>query len=503
MDIQVLSKDITKITVDALVVNLFEGIKKPSGATGAVDKALHGVISDLIESGEIEGKIKETTIIHTKEMIEPKRIIVVGLGKEEDFSLERIRQATASSIKAAKKVKVKKMASIVHGIGTGGFDSSSASRCVVEGALLADYLTHDYKTDRKDLQQPIEEFWLVEQSEDKIESITTGVEKGKVLAQAANIARKAVNAPSNAMTPSHLADLSSSLANESGFSCEILQQKELEELGMNAFLGVAKGSKEEPKLVIMKYEGNPESKEKTCLVGKGMTFDSGGISLKTAEGMETMKDDMGGAAAVIGAMSAIAKLKLKTNVLGIAALAENMPSGTAQKPGDIVHSFQGKTIEIMNTDAEGRLILADAVAYAQTLGITRIIDVATLTGSVVVALGHEASGYISNNDDFAEALDKASYDSGERCWRLPIYSEYKEYLKSDFADIKNIGGRPAGAITGGLFIGSFVENDLPWIHLDIAGTVWSTKELPYYAKGATGVGVRTLTHLAEYYSAQE
>ncbi len=497
MNIEWIQADLLEIECDALIVNLFEGVKNPHGATGVVDRALTGMISELIESKEISGKLNQTIVIHTVGKIPAKRVIVVGLGKAEDFTLDRVRQAAGSSIKAARKAKAGKVVSIVHGAGIGGLSMSEAARCLTEGALLANFSYNELKTDKENNHE-ILQFVIAENDEAKIKEMEEGIQKGRILAEMTNMTRRLVSTPANRMTPSILAQQAKSLADDLGLSCQVMNRKQLEELGMNAIVGVGKGSCEEPHMVIIQYSGAPDNNDITAIVGKGMTFDSGGISIKPADGMHMMKDDMGGAAAVLGAIGAIAKMKLHANVLAIAPLAENMPSGSAQKPGDVVTSLSGKTIEILNTDAEGRLILADAVYYAKELGASRIIDVATLTGSVVVALGHESSGYVSNHDEFSRKLDNAATISGEKCWRLPIFEEYREYLKSDTADLKNIGGRPAGAITAGMFIGSF-NGDLPWIHLDIAGTVWTDKDLPYIGKGATGVAVRTLFHLVEQY----
>ena len=497
MKIECIQKNILEVECDALVVNLFEGVQDPSGATGAVNKALSGMISEVIASGELTGKLNETVTLQTRGMIPARRVIVVGLGKDKDFNLDRVRQVTGASVRAARKAKARTVVSIVHGAGIGGLMPNEAARCVTEGAALTAYGFREYKTEENDYFA-IDRFAIAELDQVKFPQCQEGTQKGLILSEMTNVARNLVSAPANHMTPKILAEKAQALADDYGFSCEVLDRPKLEELGLNALVGVGKGSAEDPKLVVLRYEGAGQHDDCTALVGKGMTFDSGGISIKPADGMQMMKDDMGGAAAVICAISAIARLKLKVNVMAVAPLAENMPGGNAQKPGDIVHSLAGKTIEVLNTDAEGRLILADAVYYAKQKGATRIIDVATLTGSVVVALGHAASGYISNNNEFSQKLEEAAAISSEKCWRLPIYDEYKEYLKSDIADLKNIGGRPAGAITGGMFIGSFV-GDVPWIHLDIAGTVWTDKDLPYIGKGATGVAVRTLAHLAELY----
>jgi leucyl aminopeptidase len=501
MRFEVIAKDIITVPCDVAVVNLFEGVKIPSGGTGAVDRALDGQISAMIATGEITGKLNEVTLIHTFNRIQPKRVIVIGLGKPESFTLDRVRQVAAASIRAAKKVKAVTIATITHGAGIGGLDPESAAKCLAEGSILADFTFNEFKSDPQDTPA-IQQVWVTEITDERRPMIEKGILVGTHLADMTNYARYLTTLPSNHLTPTIFAARASELAQQYQFECIIYDEKDLEDMAMQALLGVGKGSVNPPRLVVLKYLGAPESNDITAMVGKGMTFDSGGISIKPADGMEAMKDDMGGAAAVLCAVCAVAHAKLKINLIVVCAMAENMPSGTAQKPGDIVKTFSGKTIEVLNTDAEGRLILADAVAYAHSLGVSRVIDIATLTGSVVVALGHEASGYISTNDTFSDLLMQAADQSGEKVWRMPIFDEYKEYLKSDIADFKNVGGRPAGMITGGLLIGAFA-GDLPWIHVDIGGTVWSNKELPYIAKGATGVGVRTLYHLAESLTSKE
>jgi leucyl aminopeptidase len=324
------------------------------------------------------------------------------------------------------------------------------------------------------------------------------VERGRILAEAQNFSRDLANEPANLLTPTGLAARARKMASEQGLECEILDQDRMRQLGMGALLGVAQGSAEPPAMIILHYKpaGQRSSKDHLGLVGKGVTFDTGGISIKPADGMDQMRYDMAGGAAMLGAMRAIAQLKPAIPVTGIIPTVENMPGSRAQRPGDIVTSLAGKTVEVLNTDAEGRMILIDALTYAQRLGCTHLVDAATLTGSIVVALGHVNVGAFTNNQAFLDKLMAAAKAEGEKMWQMPIDEEYKEALKSDFADLHNIGGRPGGSVTAAMFLKDFV-NDLPWVHLDIAGTAWLEESKPYMAKGASGVGVRTFVRLAQ------
>ena len=489
MDIRVQQGNIAEAAADAVIVNLFEGVTQPGGATGAVDEKIGGLIRKIIAAGEFKGKLNETAVLHV-DGAPFRKVVVVGLGKQAEFSAERVRQVSASALKAAAKGNVKTVATIVHGAGIGGMDAELAAQCVAEGSLLGAYRYDKYKSKSNDNGgDGVQELVILEWSGDKLDAVERGVARGKILADATNFARDLVNAPSNELTPSVLAQRAQAMAEEFGLECEILDRAAMEKLGMGALLGVAKGSAEEPKLVFLRYRG--ADGDPVALVGKGVTFDTGGISLKPAQGMGAMTSDMAGAAAVLGAMRAIAQLRPRQHVIAVAACVENMPSGTAQKPGDVVRAMTGKTIEIDNTDAEGRLILADAVAYAESQGAHTIVDVATLTGACVIALGKLYTGLVANDDALADAILAAGAKAGERYARLPADPEYKEQYKSDIADIKNTGGREAGAITGGLIISEFIEN-AHWAHLDIAGTSTSDKDRHYLVKGATGVAVRTL-----------
>ncbi|MCH8063800.1 MAG: leucyl aminopeptidase [Chloroflexi bacterium] len=495
MEIKVLSGDITQQSVGAIVVNLFEGVTSPGGATGAADRALDGAITKLIEEGEIKGKRGEMTLIHTLDKMAPGRVLVAGLGKEKDFDLDRVRAVAAESCRRLRRAGVQTVATIVHGAGAGGLDVRGAAQSVAEGTILGLYRFDNYKSN--DGGTDIAELTIVEANADMLSDLEAGVAEGRAIGDAVNFCRDMANEPANAMTPSEMSERALQVANEGGMELEVLDKPQMAELGMGALLGVAQGSEEPPKFIILKYAGDPGNPENTLgILGKGITFDSGGLDIKGAAGMSTMKGDMAGGASVIAAMKAIGQLKPKINITAIVPATENMPGGRAQRPGDVVRAMNGKTIEIDNTDAEGRLVLADAVAYACSIGIKRIVDVATLTGAVVVALGDKCIGAFGNDQDFTDAVVAAGNEVGERMWQLPTYDDYKDQYKSDIADIKNTGGRGAGSITGALIIGEF-NDGASWVHLDIAGTARSSAVKGYNIKGATGVPVRTLVNLAK------
>jgi leucyl aminopeptidase len=494
MKIKVIVGDITKIRASAIIVNLFEGVKHPSGTTKAVDQALDGTISRLISQGEIKGKLSEVTVIHTLRRIEPERVVVVGLGKEQQFNLDRIRGAMAEACRSLRKLGAEQIATIVYGAGVGGIAPEKTAQAIVEGSILGLYTFNKHKTKEPELRE-IEELLIVERDETKIHNLEQGVHKGKVLAEATCLARDLINQPANYMTPSDMVTAAQEVAAAWGLELEVLEQDEMEQLGMGALLGVAQGSRQPAKFIILSYRGAPSTKSTLGFIGKGVTFDSGGISIKPSERMGDMKGDMAGGATVIAALRAIAELKPKLNVTALIPATENLPSGTALKPGDVLKAMNGKTIEIVSTDAEGRLILADALCYAKKLGLSPLVDVATLTGACHIALGDICSGAFTNNQKFIDKVTKAGEESGERIWQMPMYEEYKEQNKSEVADIKNSGGRYGGAITAAQFLAEFAE-DTPWGHLDIAGTSMAEKERNYLVKGATGVAVRTLVNLA-------
>jgi leucyl aminopeptidase len=367
-----------------------------------------------------------------------------------------------------------------------------SAEAIAEGAILGLYSFSKYK---KPEYEDIDEILIVAKEGEEVPIIKSAIDKGKAVAQATNMARDMVNEPANYMTPTRMAEVAKEIATKYDLGLKIFDREDMEAMGMGALLGVAKGSNQPPKLVVLSYKGDEGSQNTMGFLGKGITFDSGGISIKASEGMEEMKDDMAGAAAVMTALGAIAQLKPKINVTAVIPTTENLPSGTALKPGDILKAMNGKTIEVISTDAEGRLILADALSYAAKQGVSPLIDLATLTGACRIALGTFYSGLFGNNQELIDKVRKAAERTGERMWQMPMPEEYKEQNKSDIADIKNAGNRIGGAITAALFLAEFVDN-VPWVHIDIAGTAFSSKESGYIAKGATGVGVRTLVELA-------
>ena len=492
MEIKVITGDIVQIGADAIVVNLFEGEGQLGGAAAAVDKALDGVISSLISKGEIKGKFGEIGIVHTLGKLPAGMVAVAGLGKRQGFGVDKIRGVTGEFCRSLRKLNCRKVATIVHGAGVGGIEPEDSAEAIAEGSLLGLYNFSQYK---KPEYEDIEEMLIVEKEGSKLPILEQGVCKGRVMAEATNLARDMVNEPSNSMTPTRMADIAKEIADKYDLRFRIFSAEDMEMMGMGALLGVARGSSQVPKLITLSYKGDDSTEGAMGFIGKGVTFDSGGISIKPSEGMGEMKDDMAGAAAVMAALNAIVQLKPKVNVTVIIPATENLPSGTALKPGDVLKAMNGKTIEVISTDAEGRLILADALSYAVKHGLSPLIDLATLTGACCVALGTLYSGVFGNDQGLADKVLRAADRTGERLWQMPLPEEYKEQNKSEIADVKNTGNRYGGAITAALFLAEFVDNT-PWVHVDIAGTASSSKESGYIVKGATGVGVRTLVELA-------
>ena len=497
MEIKVVVGDITEVAADAIVVNLFQGVEAPGGATGEVDMALDGAISDLIEDGEITGK-KGNTLIHTLGKMPAKRVVIAGLGKADKFTVNAIRDVAGDAARYLRGLGIKQAATILHGAGIGGIDPEEAAAALAEGTLLGLYSFRQHMTGDNGNHGKPEELTVMVFDPDNEEAVQRGVNTGRIMAEAASLARDLSNQPANEMTPTRLAAHAEEVATQHGLEFRVLERSDCEELGMGAFLGVARGSEEPPKFIICRYGGDPSNPDNNlCIIGKSITFDSGGISLKNAEGMGRMKADMSGGASVIGAMYAIAQLKPRINVTMLAAATENMPSGSATKPGDILKSMSGKTIEVDNTDAEGRLTLGDAITYArQELGVRRIVDIATLTGAMGVALGNVRAGVFSNDQELADAVIEAGEQSGERMWQMPLDDDYKEQNKSSVADIKNTGGRGAGSITAAHFVGEFAE-DTPWVHMDIAGVYMVDRDHGVWVKGASGIPVRSLVRLAQ------
>jgi len=473
------------------VIALDNGEKdKNSARVATEEKAVADAVADLISSGEVTGKTLETVLLHAPRGLKAKRLLIIGGGKAKNFSAYELRKAAGTAVRFLKPRGLRKLAFL----SPSGFDGAgNAVRAIVEGALVGDFDPDTYKSDRKD--QSVHEFTVVAPANGNQQELDRALQEARVVGESQNFTRELVNEPSNRMTPTILATRARQMCEEiksPHLKCEILDGDAIRQLKMGAFWSVAQGSDEPPALIVMRYSppGAPE-KPVLGLVGKGVTFDTGGISIKPADGMEKMKYDMAGGAAMIGAMRAIALLQPKIKVIGIVCATENMPSGKAQKPGDVQIAMSGKSIEIINTDAEGRLVLADGLYYARQLGCTHLIDAATLTGACVVALGMVNAGVFANNDDIYERFSKALQRSGEKMWRLPLDGEYQELIRSGIADIVNSGGRWGGAVTAAMFLKEFVD-ETPWIHLDIAGVAWMEENKSWIAKGPSGVPVRSL-----------
>jgi leucyl aminopeptidase len=479
MDIKLEPKKLGEVDSDALVMVGFEGTP-PETPVASQTK-------ELYDSGEFSGKALEIAILHRPAGLKAKRLVLAGAGKREKFEAADLRKLTGAVVRALKGKGIHSMTLVLDD----ALRSDDFAAAAVEGAVLADVENDRYKTDPKKNEKHVDSVTVLGGSQ-------AAVDRGRILAEAQNFSRDLANEPANVLTPTLLADRAKQMASEYGLECEILDQDRMRQLGMGALLGVAQGSAEPPALIVIRYKPAkiPVSKDHLGLIGKGVTFDTGGISIKPSDGMEKMRYDMAGGAAVLGAMRAIAQIKPSIPVTALVPTVENMPGSKAQRPGDIVTSLSGKTVEVLNTDAEGRLILIDALTYAQRLGCTHLVDAATLTGAIVVALGSVNIGAFTNDEAFLGKLLAAAKAEGEKTWQLPMDEEYKELLKSSFADLHNIGGRAGGSITAAWFIRDFV-GETPWIHLDIAGTAWLDDAKPYMAKGATGVGLRTFVRLAE------
>ena len=501
MDISVVKDNVTEHRTDALVVNLFQDVTSPAGATGAVDRSLGGILSRLISEGEIKGKAGELTLIHTPETayrgFGPKRVLVAGLGKAGRFDLDSIRTLSAEVVRRLERSGVRQAATIVHGAGIAGLEPSACAEAIAEGAVLGGYRFDKYKTTSKEDADPrLEKLEVVERDAEKIGALEAGVRRGLTFAAAACLARDMVNEPANMFPPSRMAAVAGDVASSGGLKIKVFEEDDVQTMGMGAYLGVAAGSAQPPKFIHITYEGDPANgANHIWFIGKGITFDSGGISIKPADNMGDMKGDMGGGAAVIGAMQAVASFKPKINVHAVVAATENMQGGAAQRPGDVVRAMNGRYIEVENTDAEGRLTLADAICYAKSKGAKRIVDVATLTGAARIALGNGNAAAFSNDDALIEKLLAAAKKRGESFWRLPLDPVSKRQNQSKVADLKNTGGRPAGSITGAHFIGEFA-GDTPWVHLDIAALNLVDSARGVNVAGATGVSTRTLVQLA-------
>ena len=489
IDVQV--GGIVETASELIVLNLLQGVSRPSGATGAVDAALDGAISERVEAGDFVGKAEQTALLYTRGAIPAKRVLVVGLGPADELDLEVIRRSSAIAARSARKLGVTDYHTVVHGGGSSGLGVEGAAQAVVEGTILGSYAFDEHRTELEDREAALVSMTVVEYSADAISAVRAGASIGQIVGESACWARDLVNQPANYLTPMLLAEAAHEMANEVGLACRVLEESDMSGLGMGALLGVAQGSQEPAKFITLEHNAGRTDLDTYVVVGKGITFDSGGISIKPTEGMGRMKSDMSGAATALGVLRAAAALDLPLRVIGLAPATENLPGGRAYKPGDVLESMSSLTIEVISTDAEGRLILADALHYAKRYNPMGVVDLATLTGACVTALGHVACGLMGTEPDLLRKLEDASAATGERVWELPLHKEYAEQIESDVADVKNSGGRPAGAITGGMFLKRFATG-YPWAHLDIAGTAWTDKTDGYLVKGGTGFGVRLL-----------
>lgn len=493
MKITVKHQNITEFQGDTIIVNLFQGVTSPGGATGAVDKILDGMISKLARQKAITGKLAETIVIHTFGKIKADRVIIVGLGPVREFTITRARKAAGAAAKTAQASKGRKVGTIIHGAGIGKLDPNQACQAVIEGSVLALYSFTRYKNSDT---TPLQEITIIEKDKKRIKAFQKYSKQGEAIARCQNIARDLINEPANNLTPakllSNIKTTLTSIGLTKKIKLSVLTKQQMKKKGMGALLSVSQGSSNDPRFIILRYRN--ARKPLFTLIGKTVTFDSGGISIKPTAGMERMKGDMSGGAAVFGTTLAAALLNLRIDLMTIIPAVENMPSGSASRPGDVVHAMNGKTIEIISTDAEGRMTLADALCYAEKQGARSIIDVATLTGGCVIALGDVTAAVMGKDQRFIDALLQAAETAGERHWQLPLFEEYAEQIKTPIADIKNSGGRKASAITAGMFLSNFVDK-ARWLHIDIAGKEFSEKPNSITSIGGTGFGVRTLLEM--------
>lgn len=465
---------------DLLMLGIFED-GRLSEFQKQVDTKCGGIVSGRISSGDFSGKPGKTLVLYPSGLA--KRILLVGMGKREDFTLERLRQTAGTAVKAAQSGNLKQMVAAIPDAGDLKESEAHLSQAFTEGLILGSYRFLDYKSDKGE-ETILDSVTLINGASRQ------GVHRGSSIAKAVCSARDLAAHPSNVVTPSRLASEARKVAREYGMKCRVIGREQFTKMGLRAFAAVAKGTDEPPKFILMEYSGG-KKEAPIAFVGKGITFDTGGISLKPSKSMEDMKFDMCGAAAVMGIMQVVGALKPNVNIIGAIAATENMPGGHATKPGDIVKAYNGKSIEIVNTDAEGRLVLADALSYvAKQFKPRYMVDFATLTGAVIIALGHLACGLMGNDEKLITAIKQAGEVTGERVWELPLWDEYSEDIKSKIADVKNVGApRKAGTIAGAAFLKEFVEG-VPWAHVDIAGTAWWDKDRPYVPAGPSGVGIR-------------
>lgn len=471
-----------------LAVPVTRGADASSGVLADLDEHLGGAVRRALTAGDMRGRSGDEVLLYGGDT-GPARVVLLGMGEVDEVDAEKVRRLAGRAVRAAEKIRLESVSVVLDGLD--GVDDETAAQAAAEGLGLAAWRFTELKDEDEQEDPPVRVSKGDVLGTGDVDALGRGTMAGAAIARGANFARTLQTRPGNIATPTHIADEASRMAGSVGLDVTVFDEERMREEGMHALLSVSRGSAEEARLVILEHRGGGEDDPPLILVGKGLSFDAGGISLKPASGMEEMKYDMSGGAAVIGAMQAIAELGVKANVVGIVPSSENMPSGTATKPGDVIQSLAGKTIEVINTDAEGRLILADALTWGARMKPAAMVDCATLTGSVVIALGHHAAAVMGNEEGLVKELISAGETSGERCWQLPLWDEYGKQLESECADLKNVGGRPGGSITAGSFLSEFV-GDATWAHLDIAGTAWGEGDVPYQRKGALGFPTRLL-----------
>ncbi|HUI42573.1 MAG TPA: leucyl aminopeptidase [Terriglobia bacterium] len=496
MKIDFRNETLAELATPALAVWGFEDAPAASGTAQELPEGTRALLDELRQSGELTGKLYETTLVHRPAGLAAKVLLIMGAGKEAKFNYSVLGRLAGAAVRALRARSVHSATWVLGGKHRG----PQAVEALVEGAIVADYDADSYRSDRS-LEKRIDEFRLAGAGEAASDDERGAAERGRIIAEAQNFTRDLVNEPSNRMTPTLLALQARDMAAQFGLDCRALGPTEIKRLKMGAFWAVGQGSEEEPRLIVLRYlpEGAPAAPV-IGLVGKGVTFDTGGISIKPAADMHEMKTDMAGGATMLGVMRAVAQLKPNLRVMAVIPATENMPSGKAYKPGDVITSMSGKTIEVLNTDAEGRLALADSLTYAQQQGATVLIDAATLTSAVTIALGNITTGVFGWNKEWVKRVLASADAVGDKMWELPVDDDYRDLYKSAIADLANVGGRYGGAITAAMFVGEFA-GDTPWVHLDIAGTRWSNEDKPYLAKGPTGNPVRTLVHLLTHFVA--
>ncbi|UCB52182.1 MAG: leucyl aminopeptidase [Candidatus Zixiibacteriota bacterium] len=476
---------------EALLLTSFEGVKRFVGPFKTIEGMLSGGLSHLFEAGDFTGKEGQTAVLYPGEKLRFGKIILVGLGRRDRITVEGVRRAFGFAGRKIRELKLKSLSVQAFESGLAGVKLTESSQAMVEGMFLSHYRLDRYKTGAEKESVQLQKITFWKERRKGVGEVRRGVTDGEISAWATSLSRDLANRPGNYLTPTRLADEATRLARENKLKCTVLSESQVRKLKMNTFLAVASGSKEPAKLIVLEYLPSRKRAGTLALVGKGITFDAGGLSLKSTEGMLEMKTDMTGGAVVLATVAACAKMKLPVHVIGVVPATENLPSGTALKVGDIITSHSGKTVEVLNTDAEGRLILADGLSYARSFEPDAIVDVATLTGTIKLALGTLCAGLFGNNPGLKKRMIQAGEVSGERVWEMPLWDEYQEFLKSDLADIKNVGGRFGGSILAAKFLESFV-GDIPWLHLDIAGVDVKDKDDSYHSKGATGFGARLL-----------